>query len=163
MIEVREGRLGLGVYATRPIETGGLIMVANPRPSPAGRTQHSIQIDHDLHAIFGKPTELLNHSCDPNCGLLLRREGGSVEVRAMRPIAKGEELTWDYASFEDDIQHMPGPCLCGSWRCRGKITGYPDLPADRREAYGIYVAEYLREADSTLAAPAEVEFDASSL
>jgi len=163
MIEVREGRLGLSVYATRPIDADGLILVATPRPSPAGRTQHSMQVDHDVHAILGRPVELINHSCDPNCGILLRRDGGTAEVRAMRPIDKGEELSLDYASFEDDIRHMPGPCLCGSWRCRGKITGYPDLPADRREAYGVYVAEYLREADPAPAAPVAAELDASAV
>jgi len=160
MIEIREGRLGLGVYAARPIDAGALIVIGHPRPSTAGRTRHSVQIDHDVHAIFGQPIESFNHSCDPNCGILLPRDGGSAEVHAMRAIAEGEELTFDYESFEDDIQHMPGPCLCGSRGCRGKLRGYGALPADRREAYGIYVAEYLREADPRTAA---VELDTSAV
>jgi uncharacterized protein len=162
MIEVREGRLGLGVYATRPIDAGALIVVGHPRPCPAGRTRHSVQIDHDAHVVFGPPVESFNHSCDPNCGILLSRDGGPAEVRAMRPVAEGEELTFDYAAFEDDIQHMPCPCLCGSRRCRGKISGYHALPTDRREAYGVYIAEYLREADPARAEVA-VELDASTV
>ena len=149
--------------STRPIDAGALIVAARYKPSPAGRTRHSVQIGHDLHVIFGRPVESFNHSCEPNCGILLPRDGSPAEVRAMRPVAEGEELTFDYASFEDDIQHMPGPCLCGSRRCRGKISGYHALPADRREAYGVYIAEYLREAESALAAPSAVEFDASTV
>src|SRR4051794_15904498 len=117
MIEIREGRLGLGVYAARPIDAGAPVVVGHPRPSTAGRTRHSIQVDHDTHAIFGPPIEYLNHSCDPNCGILLLRNVSPVEVRAMRAVAEGEELTLDYESFEDAIQHMPGPCLCGSRHC----------------------------------------------
>jgi len=36
--------------------------------------------------------DLVNHSCDPNCGLV-----GAVLVVAMRDIEPGEEITFDYA------------------------------------------------------------------
>jgi len=37
--------------------------------------------------------------------------------------------------------------------CRGPVTGWTDLPEERKAAYGAFVAPYLREADRA-AAPA---------
>ncbi len=150
MIEVRDGHLGRSVDATRAIAPGEVVLTGRGRPSPH-RTRHSFQVDHDAHVILGAPIELINHSCDPNCGLLVRRGTPHVEVHALRTIAPGEELTFDYASWEAEIQFMTGPCLCGAAACRGRVTGYDGLPADRRAALGPYVAEYLREAEVLVA------------
>ena len=75
-----------------------------------------------------------------------------MEIHALRPIGPGEELTTDYATFESEIRHMPGACLCGSPGCRGKVTGYRGLPEARRAAFGPYIADYLREIDPVPAA-----------
>jgi hypothetical protein len=93
---------------------------------------------------------LINHSCDPNCGILLRRGVECLEIHAIKPISSGEELATDYASFESEILYMPGPCLCGSTLCRGRITGYWELPPHRKTALGVYVAEYLIEAEALI-------------
>lgn len=146
MIEIREGHLGKGVHATRPIEPGCCIL-RGWGPEVPERSRHSFQVDHDRHIVIAGPIELINHSCEPNCGVLLRRGVDSLEIYALRRIEPGEELFTDYASFELEIEHMPGPCLCGSGSCRGRIGGYRDLPEDRRVALGPYLAEYLREAE----------------
>jgi hypothetical protein len=65
-------------------------------------------------------------------------------------IEPDQELTTDYASFEYEIVFMDGPCHCGTPSCRGRITGYKDLPEDRRIAYGSYIAEYLQELDAAV-------------
>lgn len=58
----------------------------------------------------------INHSCDPNAWLR------GLDVVARRPIEPGEELTLDYATFNDE--HMrPFECACGSAECRGLIRG----------------------------------------
>lgn len=147
MIEIREGRLGKGIFATEPINVGRCVLRGWGQDSPR-RSRHSIQVDHDRHIVIPGPIELINHSCDPNCGVLLRRGVESLEIHALRPIAPGEELVTDYASFESEILFMPGPCLCASASCRGKIVGYWGLPEPRRRDLGIYVAEYLREMDA---------------
>src|SRR5206468_2375220 len=115
------------------------------------RTRHSLQVDHDRHIVITGPIELINHSCDPNCGVLIRLDAEVLEIRARRPIPRGEELWTDYAMFEWEIEHMTDRCLCGTSLCRGRITGYWGLPEERREAYGPYVAAYLREADALVA------------
>jgi hypothetical protein len=147
MIEILDGRLGKGVYTTRDLPRGAVVLTGRGVTTPR-RTRHSIQVDHDTHVLFGQPIELINHSCEPNCGLLVRRGDPVVEVHALRPLAAGEELTFDYASWEEEIEFMPGPCLCGAPSCRHRITGFDGLPPERRAALGPYVAEYPREADA---------------
>jgi hypothetical protein len=58
----------------------------------------------------------VNHSCQPNCET--DQIKGKMWIIALRDIAAGEELTYDYNLFdgEDDA-----PCLCGADRCRGSL------------------------------------------
>jgi len=55
-----------------------------------------------------------NHSCDPNTGPFK-----DVDI-ALRDIAKGEELTYDYA-FLHPGKFAAMLCRCTSVRCRGSI------------------------------------------
>jgi uncharacterized protein len=58
----------------------------------------------------------VNHSCQPNCET--DQIGGRMWIIALRDIAAGEELTYDYCLYdgEDDA-----PCYCGAKRCRGSM------------------------------------------
>jgi hypothetical protein len=64
----------------------------------------------------------INHSCDPN---LCFAEGYSLNVIARRDIAKGEDLTLDYATF-CDLTMQPFQCFCRSAMCRGRIVPDPE-------------------------------------
>jgi uncharacterized protein len=58
-----------------------------------------------------------NHSCAPNAQSV--NVGGAIWLRALRPIPRGEEITYDYGySFRDD----PVPCLCRAPACPGVIV-----------------------------------------
>jgi len=59
----------------------------------------------------------LNHCCLPNVGM----QANMVAV-TMRPIVPGEELTLDYAMFQDDPS-FELVCQCVSPQCRGRLTG----------------------------------------
>jgi hypothetical protein len=111
---------------------------------------HTIQIDRDLHLVPPSPMRFLNHSCEPNCGIVIRSGIERVEIRALRDIAPGEELTLDYETFEEEFQALTGPCLCQSARCRGRLRGYPHMPLETRRRYGPFIAEYLLRADEAL-------------
>jgi len=143
-IEVRDGRLGKEVIATRRIEAATTILQGWGRRIPQ-RSRHSFQVDHDTHIVISSPIGLINHSCEPNCGVLVQRGANILEIHALRTIEPGEELTTDYATFEYEIEFMNDQCQCGSPRCRGRITGYKDLPPERRREYQPYIAEYLEE------------------
>jgi len=86
----------------------------------------------------------LNHSCEPNVGV-----GGNVVFVAMRDIAPGEELTIDYAMFDDFIGQMH--CQCGRSTCRGVVDGQdwrrPELQARYGDYFSWYLQRKMRRAD----------------
>jgi len=70
----------------------------------------------------------LNHCCDPNCETE-EDDDGRVWVMAIRDIAAGEELTYDYCLYDGEGDE---PCYCGAGNCRG--TMYSDEEQRRRKA-----------------------------
>ena len=80
----------------------------------------------------------INHSCHPNCEADVIR--GKIWVIALRDIAKGEELTYNYGydldSFEDH------PCRCRTNRCVGYIAAedhWPELTRILREKRAVLI------------------------
>lgn len=137
---------GDGVLAARPFAAGETVMVGFLIGSLPGNDAHATQIGPGSWARHGGLGPKVNHSCDPNCGVRLNRSD-AFDFVARRPIAAGQELTFDYAMRNFTIDHFPAVCLCGADGCRGSITGWKDLPARRKVAYGDLVAPYLRQMD----------------
>lgn len=148
-VEVRPSRFGNSVHAARALREGEVVLRGWGEQVPQ-RTRHSFQVDFDTHVEIRNEIEIINHSCEPNCGVLLRRGVPVMEIVALRRIEAGEELTTDYASFEYHIEFMPVPCLCGSPLCRGRVSGYRELPPSRRAEYGRFIAEYLPALEAAL-------------
>lgn len=62
---------------------------------------------------------LINHTCEPNCEAQVIR--GKIWIIALRDIAKGEELGFNYGfDLENYKDH---PCRCGTPSCVGYIAG----------------------------------------
>jgi cyanophycin synthetase len=154
-VAVKPGRLGLGVAAVRAIAAGETIIRTWGEQADR-RSPHSMQVDVNTHIVPDGVTVLLNHSCDPNCGVIIRSGVKQIELRALRPIAAGEEITVDYDTFEYEVAHLGGPCRCGAAKCRGRVAGYRHLAADVKARYGDLIAEYLRLLDSEISLPAGV-------
>jgi len=77
--------------------------------------------------VKGNFASRLCHSCDPNCCTVVMAVDGKfvIAVYALRDIAYGEELTFDYSSVtEDEKEFKAAICLCGSARCRGSFLFY---------------------------------------
>jgi hypothetical protein len=146
-VEVRSGFLGLGVFVRRNTSAGAILAEGWGLLTPR-RTKHSIQVDVDTHLQVERPLVYVNHSCDPNCGLLINRKKEILQLQALRAVREGEELSIDYDTFEYEIEFMPERCLCGSQSCRGRVSGFKHLPAPVAEQlverYEHYVADYLR-------------------
>jgi len=75
-------------------------------------------------AFEGNEARFLNHSCDPNCEAVITR--GHIWIEALRPIAAGTELVYDY-QYEDDPEYTEEDlrfyaCRCGAPNCRGTIV-----------------------------------------
>jgi len=143
-----------GVFATRDFAEGDTVMLGVVgRPAPANHS-HANQVSLSAWVFEQGLGPKVNHSCAPNCGVRVNEAVGGFDFVALEPIAAGEEITFDYAMRNYVIEHFPAVCLCGCDECRGEVTGWKDLPAERKAAYGDLVAPYLREHDRDSAADA---------
>ena len=102
---------------------------------------HTIQVDAALYlAPIGmeEPADYINHSCNPNAGIR-----GQVVLVAMRPIAAGEEITFDYA-MADSTSFDEFPCACGAPTCRGQVSGEDWQRPELWARYDGYFSAYLQ-------------------
>lgn len=139
------GEKGKGAFAARRFSPDEVVVVGKPTRQLKKRTNHSFQVGWDKHIDLNKPAKLLNHSCNPNCGVILNKYGGYNFV-AIRTINAGEEVCWDYSTTEH-LSIAVKKCLCGSKFCRHQIKGWKYLPTSFRQKYkrlGI-IAPYLMQ------------------
>ena len=140
------GGKGEGVFATSHFEVGETVMDGVVGEPVDRNDVHANQVSPTQWVREGGVHEKLNHSCDPSCGVRVNASG-RVDYVARRRIDVGDEITFDYAMRNYVVEHVPARCLCGSTECRGTITGWRDLPAERKAAYRGFVAPYLLELD----------------
>jgi hypothetical protein len=145
-----EGGKGGGVRAIRGFRVGETVMIGVLEGEVPFNDSHATQVSRTKWARHGGLGPKVNHSCNPNCGVELNATG-ACDFVARRPISDGEEITFDYAMRNYSIEHFPEGCLCGADICRGSVTGWKDLPAERKVAYRGLVAPYLLEIDRELA------------
>ncbi len=141
---------GRGLVAVAPIGTdeivaikGGHIVDTATLRSLPGRLQNSgVQIAGGFHLAAVADAEyepvmlFINHCCEPNVGF-----AGNIVLVAMRPVLAGEELTTDYALFDDDDGDMD--CRCQAASCRGRIGGRDWQRPELQRKYGDYFSTYL--------------------
>jgi len=146
--ELRESsEKGEGIFATKSFNVSGIVMVGVIKEVLNGNHSHASQIGKNKHVLHAGLIIKINHSCDPNCGIRVN-ETGAHDFVAMRNISVNEEITFDYAMRNYIIDYFPKKCLCGSKNCRGTITGWKDLPDEKKKEYNGFVAPYLLELDS---------------
>ena len=146
--------LGRGSIAVEPIAAGetvaaygGKCVTRSELDALSDREQRrSIQIDDHLFlAGTAEPeaADFVLHSCEPNCGMQ-----GSVLLVALRDIAAGESLTYDFA-MSDGSGYDEFECSCGTVSCRGKITGndwmQPELQLRYRGHFSPYLARRIAD------------------
>jgi uncharacterized protein len=123
-LEVIEGPDGsFHVMATRDIAPGEVVCRL-PKVFSDTRDRHSIEVGPGRHQAYTDDIDdYINHSCDPNLELIMvDADADDYVFRAKRAVAEGEEVTWDYETFETALSN-PFPCTCGSVNCRGTIVG----------------------------------------
>jgi uncharacterized protein len=146
--ELRESpEKGEGIFATKPFKVGDIVMVGIIKEVLSGNHSHASQISENKHVLHAGLISKVNHSCGPNCGIRVN-ETGAHDFIAMKDICVNEEITFDYAMRNYTIDHFPQQCMCGSARCRGRITGWKDLPDEKKKEYEGFVAPYLLELDA---------------
>lgn len=83
-----------------------------------------IVIDGHCTAMF------INHSCDANCETSEIR--GRVYIKSLRPIAAGEEITYDYCLYDGGDDEAT--CNCGAKKCRGTMYSKEEVRRRKRAA-----------------------------
>ena len=140
----RTRKLGRGVFAKEAIRRGeviasfdGPIFDGDFDAWTDDLRNHAIQIGREKWRDSKGIARLVNHSCDPNCGIKRL-----TSIVAMRDIAAGEQITWDYEMTEKSSWWRMR-CRCGSERCRKRIGSYSNLPHSIRQKYRGYISRWL--------------------
>lgn len=126
---------GLGMFAARDIEKHTMVIeyigevirneLAEYREkiyNEHNRGVYMFRITEDYvidATMSGGPARYINHSCNPNCvtETIQMDKDVKIVIIALRRIAKGEELNYDYKfALEDDSSKIP--CNCGANNCR---------------------------------------------
>ena len=142
--------VGRGLFATEQISAGEIVAVkgghivttTQVRELPDPLPNSEIQIADGLHLVAVSPEEyepvmlFINHSCEPNVGF-----AGNIILVAMREVIAGEELTTDYALFDDYDGQMT--CRCNTASCRRVIDGHDWRRHDLQLRYHGYFSWYL--------------------
>jgi hypothetical protein len=128
---VRSKVQGYGVVSTRRWKKGQVIADVDGvlwREGEQRDDRHSLILEPGVFFDMVDQTRWLNHSCDPNVVVeagVTRRGNGWAQLQALRDIAPGEELCFDYALPHE----LKEPCACGTATCRGWIVEQPEPPA----------------------------------
>jgi SET domain-containing protein len=128
-----------GVYTTTPIKRRHIVVeYTGPRLTndqadaiyDNSQRTYLFGLTGGQHVIDGDGiAAFINHSCAPNCEA--DEIDGRVFIRAIRNIAAGEELAYDYNLYDGDLDD-PAVCHCGARHCRGSL--YSDRERARRKS-----------------------------
>lgn len=150
-LEIRPSPIaGSGVFAKVEIKKGETITFLEGetctldeivRRVKAGLEEPSdpLQIEDVTYLDLEEFSRTFNHSCEPNAYIR-----GQNELVALRNIASGEEVAYDYSATMNDNQekieaagrHLwTCECHCGSQKCRGIINQFKTLPEETRRRY----------------------------
>lgn len=135
----RSGVHGKGVFAVQDLAEGEVLVeyvgeivswqeAQDRHPHDPSQPNHTFyfHIDEDrvIDANYGgNSSRWINHSCAPNC--YTDERDGRIFIVALRNIAAGEELSYDYGLIIDEPYtrklKAEYPCWCGAATCRGTL------------------------------------------
>ena len=121
---------GLGLFATKPIKRRATVATYRGRrmtPEQADRleargSRYMFQVNKHV-TIDGSPrwnvARYMNHSCWPNAKPVTRK--GQIVFVALRAIAPGEEITYNYGKEYFDYFLAIGGCRCAACRIKAAV------------------------------------------
>jgi hypothetical protein len=140
-LEVHASANGKGVFSIEDIQPnemilqfGGPIFSGAEIPYLAEpENDYFLQIDEDFYlGPSGELDDYINHSCDPNAGLVFG--DGLLGLKAIRMIPARSEVTYDCSTSMDGFWGEM-TCNCGASICRQKIINFLELPERIQQHY----------------------------
>lgn len=136
-ISVQNCDVGRGLFAAEEIDRGreiltftGPLLTLNEVRAKGAAAANALQIGIDRYLDLDEPGRFVNHSCAPNAGVT-----GDTCLVALRPIAIGEEIRFDYSTTVSDGWTME--CRCGASDCRGLVVAFQLLPPALQRRYAM--------------------------
>ena len=148
---VRVSRIdGQGVFAETPFLAGQTVLeiddsriVDELHPlGPGDDSRHCDYLARGTVVLMQPPERYINHCCQPNT--YVKTVNGKRLVIALRDLAAGEEITYDYCinSGGDTVW----TCHCGAERCRHTIhSDFFHLPLELQLEYLPLLDDWFRE------------------
>lgn len=124
---VRRSSAGRGLFARAPFQKGDYVVEYTGLRIPTEiadtlETRYLFDLENGW-TVDGSPqtnrARYMNHSCTPNCEA--RIKGGKIRMHALRDIAIGEELTFDYGDEYFDEFIRPSGCACAHCMSNGAV------------------------------------------
>lgn len=139
-LKVITTKSGKSFFTTEAIQIGETIMELGGKilSSP---TRTSIQVDENKHLEnVHKFGGFLNHSCEPNTCI----DFDQLRLRAIKPIGKNEEATFNYLTTEWDLINK-FKCNCSSKDCCKNVNGFKYLTSKQQNQLLPLISPFLKK------------------
>lgn len=141
---VGRSRTGLGLFATREIRKGEVIVEYVGRMLDCRRPEHDAIENKYLFELNGRWTidgsprrnvaRYANHACRPNAESDVQPRNRQVFIRAIKKIRPGDEITYDYGRDYFKSYLKPIGCKCDHCEAKRKLARAEQRAARRRKA-----------------------------
>ena len=140
--EVRDTKKGKSLFSIDSFVKDEIILKFEEKFLKKPR-RDTLCIDISKHQYSTDPNaaeNFLNHFCSPNGYINF----DDLTYRALRPIKKGEELTFNYLTTEWDMANK-FDCDCGSNKCYGQIKGFKYLTLKQQKELEPLLSPFLKK------------------
>ncbi|MBG1265228.1 SET domain-containing protein [Nostoc sp. WHI] len=133
---INQCNFGRGVFAKKNIIRGdvilafaGRIITLEEALRKGEKESNPLQINTTEYIDIEEPGVIVNHSCNPNAGIMNNRV-----LVALTDIYKDEEILYDYSTTMSENSWTMN-CECSSSNCRKIIKDFHYLPTNIKEKY----------------------------
>ena len=116
VLSIEQNQEGVKLVSKTSLTNSNLIIQID-RGILTSASFQTVQIGNQTH-LLEETLSAINHSCEPNVHI----DTTSMQIRQIRDIRTGDEVTFFYPSTEWTM-HRPFKCTCNSPGCLGYIAG----------------------------------------
>ncbi len=137
-LEIKETKKGKGIYSKVFLPADHVILEFKGDIISKDQIKNymdALQITEKTYlGLSGDVDDYVHHSCNPNCGLHI--VGNRALLVALWDVKAGDEVTFDYSTSSNDTKdEWELACVCGTSKCRKKISGYQYLDDATKNYY----------------------------